>query len=315
MSEIHVMTPGAEERIHSVWSDLAALTKPRLNLLVLVAIAAGFYLGTPATAPHTVQMNWSAFAAVLIGALLVASGSSALNQFREQDIDKQMHRTRDRPLPMGRMNSRMGLTLGITFALIGAAVLATWTNALATSLSLCSLVLYVFLYTPLKRSTTLNTIVGAVPGAIPPLIGWAAANNPEGFWSFSLALPAWTLFGIVFLWQMPHFLAIAWMYRVDYARAGFAMLPVQDTDGRSTGFQALIYAAALVPISLSPTLFHLTGKSYALGAAFLSITFCVFAALFALKRTDRAARLLFLASIIYLPLLLALLVLDKAGWI
>ncbi|MBE7462734.1 MAG: protoheme IX farnesyltransferase [Planctomycetes bacterium] len=276
--------------------DLAALTKPRLNGLVLMAAAAGFFLGAPGAVEPWLLLH------ALIGILLVASGSSILNQVRERDFDARMTRTEQRPLAAGRLGPRTALCLGLSISIFGSAYLYLTTNTVCAGLAVLTWVLYLFLYTPLKRITPLNTLVGAFPGALPPLIGWAAAGKLDG--------AAGTLFAIVFLWQMPHFFAIAWLYRADYARGGFKMLPVVEPDGKSTGLRAALYSFGLIPVACMPTAFGLTGLGYAAGAGLLSILFFAAAVNFAVRRSDRAARQLFLASVIYLPLLLGLMFWD-----
>jgi len=280
-------------------ADLAALTKPRLSMLVLLAAAAGYSLGLR-TAFEPVHL-----AAALVGILLVAAGSSILNQVRERDADALMHRTAARPLAQGRWPVLSSNVLAVLVAAAGAAILAGFASRMAAGLAVLTLLLYVFLYTPLKRRTPLNTLVGAFPGAMPPLIGWAAAGKLDG--------AAGTLFAIVFLWQMPHFFAIAWLYREDYARGGFKMLPVVEPDGRSTGLRAVLYAAGLLAICWMPTAFGLTGWLYVAGALALSAAYLAFSIHFAFRRSDASARKLFLASVVYLPLLLALMIFDKGG--
>ncbi|MCW8132330.1 MAG: heme o synthase [Planctomycetota bacterium] len=280
-------------------NDLAALTKPRLSMLVLFAAASGYYLGLkgPFDAVHLGQ--------ALLGILLVACGASILNQVRERDADALMNRTSERPMARGRWTVFAAVALAVACALGGTLVLAVFATRVAAGLAALSLILYVFLYTPLKRRTPLNTLIGAFPGALPPLMGWAAAGKLDG--------AAGTLFAIVFLWQMPHFFAIAWLYREDYARGGFKMLPVVEPDGRSTGLRAALYAAGLLLICWMPTLFGLTGWVYAGGALALSAGLLALSVLFARQRSDAAARRLFLGSVLYLPLLLALMMLDKGG--
>lgn len=280
-------------------SDLAALTKPRLNLLVLFAAGAGYGLGLrgPLDVPHLLY--------TMLGIFLVASGASVLNQIRERDADARMERTASRPMPSGRWTVVAAAILAVLLSAAGTLLLALTTTRMAAGLAALTLVLYVFLYTPLKRSTSLNTVIGAFPGALPPLIGWAAAGKLDG--------AAGTLFAIVFLWQMPHFFAIAWLYREDYARGGFKMLPVVEPDGRGTGMRAVLYSVGLLAIAWMPTAFKLTGLIYAGGAVALSAGLLVMAILFARDRSNVTARRLFLASVIYLPLLLGLMILDKGG--
>ncbi len=280
------------------FADYIALTKPRLNGLVVATSAAGYYLGS------TGALNLPGMAAAVAGTALVAGGAAALNQVYERDTDALMQRTRMRPLPDGRVPVADARTFGLVLAGAGLALLGARTNLLATALALATLVVYLIIYTPMKRRSPMATLVGAVPGALPPLIGWTASHG-------RLAMGGGALFLIVFLWQIPHFMAIAWLYRDDYGKAGFPMLPVLEPDGRRTGRQAVLYATALVPASLVPTLVGLSGLVYAavalvLGAALLSLAFR-----FAATRTDTAARWLFLASITYLPLIWIVMIADK----
>jgi heme o synthase len=280
-------------------ADFFALTKPRIVLLVLLTAAVGFYLAAPD------DIGMVLFVHALVGTALVAAGSSALNQVAESDVDALMARTAQRPVPAGRLSRPAGAAFAATLGALGTGYLAVFVNPLTAGLAVVTLGSYVLLYTPLKRRTSLSTLVGAVPGALPILGGWTAAGA-------GLGAPAWSLFGIMFLWQMPHFLALAWLYRDDYARAGLRMLSVGDEDGQRTFGQALLYAAALVPVSLVPTLVGLAGPLYFGGALALGLWFAVTAALAVRRRSTSAARRLFLVSIAYLPGLLGLLALDKA---
>jgi len=278
--------------------DLLALTKPRLNLLVLLTTLAGLLLASPdgvtlALAVHT-----------LIGTALVAGGAAALNQVFERDTDGRMRRTRNRPLPTGRLGVAEGAWFGTLLSVAGLGELFFGTTPAAAAVAGLTLVSYVLVYTPLKTRTSLATLVGAVPGALPPVIGWAAATG-------DVTLPAVVLFGIVFFWQMPHFLAIAWMYKDDYASAGIPLLPVVEPDGRRTGRQALLYTAALWPVSVLPALVGLAGAPYSVMATCLGIAFVWLSAVFARERSVATARQLFLFSIMYLPLLLGALVADR----
>jgi len=222
----------------------------------------------------------------------------------ERDLDALMRRTRSRPLPGQRLQPVEGLLFGSAITLAGLLLIVASSNLLAAAVALTTLLTYVALYTPLKRRTSFSTVIGAIPGALPPIIGWAAIAG-------ELPIKAWTLFGIMFLWQLPHFLAIAWMYRDDYARAGFPMLPVIEPDGRSTGRQAVVYAAALVPLSLAPRLMHMTGDAYFAGALALGIAFLWLTLRFARSRAVQDARRVFFGSIVYLPLLWILMIADK----
>jgi heme o synthase len=229
---------------------------------------------------------------------------SAFNQIIERERDALMRRTRSRPLPDGRLPPVEAMWLGLLMTVAGLGILAAGVNLLAAEVALATLVSYALVYTPLKSRTSFATVIGAIPGALPPVIGWAAAAN-------SLSQGSWVLFGIVFLWQLPHFLAIAWMYRDDYARAGFLMLPVLEPDGRSTARQAVIYAAALVPLALAPTLVGMTGTLYFGSALALTLVFLGVAIRFAMTRAMRDARRLFLVSIAYLPVLWILMIADR----
>ena len=281
----------------SAFADFVALTKPRLNLLVVLTSAAGYYLGSVAS-PDLTKM-----AQAVVGTALVAGGSAVLNQVYERDTDARMRRTRMRPLPDQRVTVQEAAVFGGVLSLAGLAVLAFATNWVAAALALATLIIYLAVYTPMKRTSGLSTLVGAVPGALPAVIGWSASRG-------NIAIGGWTLFAIVFLWQIPHFMAIAWMYRDDYRSAGFPMLPVVEPDGLRTGRQALLYAAALLPVSLGPTVVGLAGWVYFGIALVLGIGLIVLSAAFARSRTDRSARTLFLASIIYLPLIWTAMVLD-----
>jgi protoheme IX farnesyltransferase len=286
-------------RTASALSDLADLVKARLSLLTVATAMAGFALGVKDS------WSWLLLAATLTGTALSAAGAAALNQWWEREFDARMKRTRERPLPAGRMAVSDALLTGAVLSLSGVLCLALFTNALAAGLAATTILVYILVYTPLKRVTTLNTIIGAVPGALPPLIGWTAARgsiNAEGV----------TLFAILFLWQMPHFLAIAWLYRADYAQAGFRMLSENDESGAVTGRQAFLYALALLAVSLLPSVFFAYSAVYFYGALLLGAGFASVAANFAVSGGSvPAARWLFLASIAYLPLLLALMVLAR----
>ncbi len=287
-------------RASSRISDYVALTKPRLNLLVVVTSAAAAYLGAPDAGAGVVF----AVAPAILGTALVAGGSAALNQLAERETDALMTRTRMRPLPDHRISPREALVFGLLLSTAGLLLLAATTNRLATVLALATLVVYLAIYTPLKRRSRVATLVGAVPGALPPLIGWAAARG-------SLSLTAYALFGIVFLWQIPHFMAIAWMYREDYRKAGFPLLAVVDADGHRTGREAAIFAAALIPVSVIPALTGASGSWY-LGAALVSgLALLALAIRFALRRTESSARSLFFGSIVYLPVLWAVMIANS----
>jgi protoheme IX farnesyltransferase len=285
----------------AVWrtlTDYIALTKPRLNVLVVATSAAGYYLG--ATGP----LNLAVMAAAVAGTAFVAGGAAALNQVYERDTDALMRRTRMRPLPDGRIAASDARLFGLALSGAGLVLLAALAGWLAALLALATLTIYVLVYTPLKRRSTIATLVGAVPGALPPLIGWAASRG-------EVSIGGLALFLIVFLWQIPHFMAIAWMYRDDYRLAGFPMLPVIDSDGRRTGREAVVYAAALLPASLVPTLAGVSGNVYAVIAAALGAGLLVAALRFAAARNDISARRLFFGSLIYLPLIWIAMIADK----
>jgi protoheme IX farnesyltransferase len=278
--------------------DYVALTKPRLNLLVLVTTLAGLYLASPGGVMLTLAAH------TLIGTALVAGGAAALNQVWERDTDGRMRRTRNRPVPRGRLGVTESTWFGVLLSAAGLTDLYLATTTAAAAVAAVTLVSYVLVYTPLKTRTSLATLVGAVPGALPPVIGWAAATG-------TVTLPALVLFGIVFFWQMPHFLAIAWMYKDDYSNAGIPLLPVVEPDGTRTGRQALIYAAALWPVSILPAVVGLAGAPYSAVATSLGVVFIWLSASFARQRSMTAARRLFGFSITYLTLLLGALVVDR----
>lgn len=293
----HTVSP-VDVRSTSAAADFWALTKPRLNFLVLITTLGGLYLASPSGVPLALLVH------ALLGTALVAGGAAALNQVWEREVDGLMFRTRLRPLPAGRLGTNESRWFGLGLSIVGLAELASQVNLLSAGVAALTLVSYVWVYTPLKVRTSLSTLVGAVPGALPPVIGWTAATN-------EVSLPALVLFGIVFFWQMPHFLAIAWLHRDDYARAGIPLLPVLEADGRRTGQQALLYAAGLWPISLMPMLVGLAGVPYSVVATALGVGFIVLSGLFARERTVVTARRLFLYSIIYLPVLWGALCLDR----
>lgn len=282
----------------SVVADYFALTKPRLNFLVVATSAAGYYLGSAGV--DAVMM-----AAAVAGTALVAGGAAVLNQVYERDTDALMRRTRSRPLPDGRVPPADARLFGLALSGAGLALLAARANLLAMALALATLLVYLVVYTPLKRRSSLATLVGAVPGALPALIGWTASHG-------SIAVGGAALFAIVFLWQIPHFMAISWLYRDDYRNAGFPMLPVVDPNGHRAGRQAVIYAAALVPCSLVPTLVGLSGPIYFGIALVLGVALLLLALRFAAHRHDATARVLFVASITYLPLLWIAMIADRS---
>ena len=288
------ISPIVEKPLFAVVSDLV---KARLTILVLLTTLVGFYL---AQSP----MDFVRMFHALLGTALVASGASALNQLLERKHDAKMRRTEDRPLPSGRLQPETVLLFGAVCSGVGLVYLAFLVNLVTALLGALTLVSYVFVYTPLKRVTSLNTAVGAIPGALPPLMGWTAARG-------EVTIEGWGLFAILFFWQLPHFLSIAWMYRDEYAKAGFVMLPSVDPDGARTGRQAVSHTMGLLPVSLSPFLFHLVGPLYLYGALLFGTVFLWLAIQFARRLTMASARSLFYASILYLPLLLGLMALTK----
>ncbi|HEY8462260.1 MAG TPA: heme o synthase [Blastocatellia bacterium] len=274
------------------------LTKPRITFLIVLSALAGFALGSPS------PIDWLRLFHTAVGVGLLSGGINALNQYWERDLDALMRRTHMRPLPAGKLSPGEALVFGIVVSLLAEAYLAWFLNALTCFWGMIALASYLFLYTPLKTRTPWSTFIGAFPGALPPLLGWAAARNEVG-------VEAATLFGIIFLWQFPHFHAIATVYREDYARAGIRMLPVIEPDGKATARQILGCAIALVPVSLLPTFLHFSGRIYLAGAAVLGAWF-VYASVMAARRLTRERSLKLLrVSVIYLPLLLGLMALNK----
>jgi protoheme IX farnesyltransferase len=291
-------TASAIPTTYSRTTDLVALAKPRLNLLVVVSAVAGYVMASGDT-----RDVWRLLC-MITGTGLVAGGASAFNQIIEREPDGLMQRTRLRPMPEGRLSTREASVFGAVLSVAGLAILALGANLLSAAVAFATMASYVVVYTPLKRLSSFSTVIGAIPGALPPVIGWAAALD-------ELSQGAWVLFGIVFLWQLPHFLAIAWIYREDYARAGFPMMPVIEPDGRSTARQAVIYSLALVPLSLAPTLVGMAGPIYFTGALVLTLVFAGLALKFATTRSIPDARRLFFGSIIYLPLIWMLMIFDR----
>lgn len=284
-------------------ADLLELGKVRISLMVVITAAAGFLLAADHGAALS-EAPWLLFLMTLLGTSLLSSGASTLNQVWEKETDGRMRRTAGRPVPSGRVSAEAALALGVGLVVSGLAVLLAWVNALTACLGALTVAGYVFIYTPMKRLSSLATVVGAIPGAVPPMMGWAALRN-------EVDLGAWALFGLLFFWQLPHFLAIAWMYRDDYARGGFPMLTVGDTQGRRTGQQAVLWAAALVPVSLLPTALNLAGLPYLLLALALGLWYLAASWGFAQARDEGAARRLLLVSVTYLPAILVALLLDR----
>ena len=279
-------------------ADFLALTKPRLVLIVLIATLAGFYLGSVG------RFDWIHLLNTLIGTALAAGGSIALNQYIERDLDAKMRRTRLRPLPDGRLQPDGALIFAVAISLGGVLYLLFTVNALSSLFAAMTVSSYIFLYTPMKRKTAFCTVVGAIPGALPPVGGWVAAQG-------SLGLGAWVLFAIMFFWQIPHSLAIGWLYRIDYERAGLKLLPVIHPDGRSTGHQVVTNCLALLAIGLIPTLMGLAGSIYFFTAFVVGIVFLWYGVRFAIFRSTVAARRLLLASYLYIPLQLGMMSFDK----
>ena len=286
----------AERATPSKLSDFVTLTKPGITVMVAITAAVGFYVASAGA------FDWKLFLHLIGGTLVSSAGAAALNMLMERKLDAKMDRTKARPLATGRMAPAEAAVFGALFCAAGLAWLALGTNLLTSALSAATMVSYLVLYTPLKTKSSVCTLVGAIPGALPPVMGWAAARG-------SLDAGAWILFLILFFWQLPHFLALAWMYREDYARAGFPMLPVEEPTGASTGRQVVLQTLALVVVSLLPAGFGIAGEGYLVAALVLGTGFLGFGVAFAAERSrDRASRL-FLASIAYLPLLLGALAL------
>ncbi len=274
------------------------LTKPRITSLIMLTAAAGFGLGSQGATNYLVLMH------AMIGIGLLASGLGTLNEFMERDLDRLMRRTADRPLPTNRVQPFEALWFGLTLTIVAELYLALFTNSLTSILGLTVVAGYLFAYTPLKTRSTFSTFVGAFPGAMPPVLGWTAARG-------HLDVTALVLFAILFLWQFPHFLAIAWMYREDYGRAGICMLPVVEPDGRVTGQQIIAYSIMLVPVSLLPAVLGISGKVYFVSALILGLLFLASGIRAALSKSNQHARQLLMASVFYLPLLFGVMVLDR----
>ena len=284
---------------HRVVGDLAELVKARLTLLVLLTTAVGFYLGSES------PINYIELLHAVFGTAAAAAGAAALNQWWERRADALMRRTKMRPIPAGRMPPLQALALGVGLSIFGVIYLAIVCNALSAALAAITIAIYIFAYTPLKRASTANTAVGAIPGAIPPMIGWAAARG-------SIGAGAWSLFAIIFLWLLPHFFAIAWMYREDYSRAGFRMISSDDRSGERSASQSVFFCILLLVIAGLPAFLGITTLVYLAAELVLGGLFVAVAMRFLRMRTAGAARSLFIASIAYLPLLLAALVLTKS---
>jgi heme o synthase len=285
-------------RLYSTISDCWTLTKPEVNFLIALATFTGFYMGH---AHQPGRFPFSLLACTLVGTLLAASGTGTLNQYIERRFDAQMRRTARRPLATGHLRPSIGLAFGVVLAALGSVFLAVSVNLLASALALFTLSSYLLIYTPLKRKSPACTLIGAIPGAMPPLIGWAGASG-------HLSSEAWLLFGILFLWQFPHFMAIAWMYRDDYRRAGYRVLPVADKRCAFVNWMTVLPLLVLIPLSLFPAFFGQADEIYALGTLFVGSIFLYHGSVLALRKSNQHARRLLLASIAYLPVVFALLI-------
>ncbi|HEV2416366.1 MAG TPA: heme o synthase [Terriglobia bacterium] len=288
--------PAIRQRAADYWM----MTKPEVNFLVVASSLVGFYLASSGPLRLGLLLN------TLLGTLLVASGTATLNEYMERSHDGKMRRTAARPLPAGRIHPLEGLGFGLALSIAGGIYLDLTTNRLACFIALLTLVLYLLLYTPLKRRTPMCTLIGAIPGAMPPLIGWAAARG-------SLSFEAWILYVILFLWQFPHFSAIAWMYRQDYTRAGYLMLPPSDQKGRFMSTQVIGFSLLLIPVTIMPALMGQAGRIYLVGAVMLGLAFLYFGARLAFSRSNALARRLVLASVVYLPLIYLLMIVNKTS--
>lgn len=294
VAEFERQRVSARERI----AAYLELTKPRITFLIVLTSAAGFALAVPG------RVDFGALLSAMFGIALLASGIATLNQYMERDLDRLMRRTADRPLPSGRLLPWEALLFGAGLTVLAETYLAIVVNPLTAFIGLTVIAGYLFGYTPLKTKSSLSTLVGAFPGAVPPLIGWSAARA-------ELSLEAWVLFAILFLWQFPHFLAIAWMYREDYRRAGILMLPVVEPEGRVTAQQIIVYTVMLLPVSLLPAFLGLSGKLYLYGAIILGLLFLYSSFRAAFSKSRQEARRLLLASVLYLPLLFILMVFNR----
>jgi protoheme IX farnesyltransferase len=298
MFQQHRPRCGTLENLVLPMKDYLALTKPRITWLILMSTGIGYFFGARA------GWNWLTLLHTILGTGLIASGTAALNQWYEREADAKMRRTQARPLPSGKLQAGRALIFAIVISAAGFADLWLAVNPLAAELGLFTLLSYLFIYTPLKSRSPHSTTIGAIPGAMPPLIGYAAASG-------TLTWDAWILFAILFLWQFPHFYAIAWMYREDYERAGIRMLPVVEPDGESTARRILIYSLVLIPISLIPKFLAMTGNLYLFGALALGLVFLYVGVRVTFDRTRQQARRVLLASVVYLPVLYGLMVFDR----
>jgi protoheme IX farnesyltransferase len=307
--ESEILLAGEEPRslaagLRGFAGDVSQLTKPRITALVVLTAYVGLEVGRDAGGAVASGGFRGVLAAALAGTALACKGASAMNQVLERDTDARMLRTMHRPIPAGRVTPRLALCLGLLLSALGVLVLAACVNPLTAALGAITVASYVLVYTPMKRVSHTCTIVGAVPGALPPVMGYAAATG-------RLGIEAWAMFAILFLWQLPHFLAIAWLYRDDYARAGLPMLPVVDPDGRATCRQILVGCLTLLPIGLAPAAIGMSGRLYFAGALIAGAAFLAFGLALTLRRTRWHARALFFASLVYLPLVFALMLVDR----
>jgi protoheme IX farnesyltransferase len=289
--------------------DYIELTKPRITWLILMSTAIGYFFGLPGAANWLEFLKSIPFLSLLhtiIGTGLIASGTAALNQWYEREADRHMRRTSGRPLPSGRLSAPRALAFGAALSVAGFVELWRGVNLLSAAIGLFTLASYLFLYTPLKQRTWWSTTVGAIPGAMPPMIGYAAAAG-------AITRESWVLFAILFLWQFPHFYSIAWMYKEDYARAGILMLPVVEPDCRSTARQIVIYGIALIPVSLVPAMLGMSGRIYLVGALLLGLWFLYAGVRVAAERSLPRARGVLVTSVLYLPLIYGLMLLDRPG--
>ncbi len=291
--------PVASAAARAKLAAFVELTKPRITFLVVLTTAAGFFLGSPAGA-----LNYVAFLHTIIGTTLLSSGIATLNQYMERELDGRMRRTAARPLPAKKLTSAQAFIFGLILTVVAELYLGVFVNWLSALCGLSVIIGYLCLYTPLKTRTSLSTLVGAFPGAVPPLLGWAAATNHIG-------VEAWVLFAIMFVWQFPHFFAIAWMYREDYARAGILMLPVVEPEGRLTKQQIVLWTLMLVPVSLAPAVFGIAGAIYFYGALVIGALFLWSSIAAFVSLSSRSARRVLLASVLYLPILFGLMVFKQ----
>jgi protoheme IX farnesyltransferase len=289
--------------------DYIELTKPRITWLILMSTGIGYFYGLPAAASWWEFLKAIPLLSLLntvIGTGLIASGTAALNQWYEREADRHMRRTAMRPLPAGKMSARNALRFGVALSIAGFVELWLAVNLLSAVIGAFTLASYLFVYTPMKQRTWWSTTVGAIPGAMPPMIGFAAAAG-------TITRESWVLFAILFLWQFPHFYSIAWMYKEDYARAGIRMLPVVEPDGRSTARQIVLYGLALIPVSLAPTMLGMAGRWYFTGALMLGLWFLYSGVRVAVDRTALRARAVLIVSVLYLPLIYGLMLVDRPG--